>query len=274
MPFAQVAPARAFASNRNQRNLSGLWWSATVGGHVGYESWLEHDQLMLLGFDPAVVGICSQPFWLFWAANDRPGWHAPDYFARRADGTALVVVCRPVERRRPRVGRSSRRLGRPARRWGGSSSCWEPRMRSVCGTSGGWWATSIPTIGRSGRFAAAGDIRRAGATVGLRRGGGRTAGRAAGVVPPFVGSVRGQPSVRMNLHQIHGHRPVGGYFDHVPVRHRSQWRSVTMDDRVEAQPAVESVPEAVAFPDAPQGMPRPETPGWSLYPIFGATSFC
>jgi hypothetical protein len=27
---------------------------------VGYESWLERDQLMLLDFDPAVVGIASQ----------------------------------------------------------------------------------------------------------------------------------------------------------------------------------------------------------------------
>jgi hypothetical protein len=28
--------------------------------------------------------------------------HAPDYFARRADGSAVVIDCRPAERRRPR----------------------------------------------------------------------------------------------------------------------------------------------------------------------------
>ena len=28
--------------------------------------------------------------------------HAPDYFARRADGSAVVVDCRPAERRKPR----------------------------------------------------------------------------------------------------------------------------------------------------------------------------
>jgi hypothetical protein len=67
---------------------------------VGYESWLERDHVMLLDFDPAVVGIASQPFWLSWTAPDGRGVaHAPDYFARRVDGSAVVVDCRPVERR-------------------------------------------------------------------------------------------------------------------------------------------------------------------------------
>jgi hypothetical protein len=46
------------------------------------------------------VGIAAQPFWLSWP-NGSGGRtrHAPDYFARRADGSALVVDCRPVERR-------------------------------------------------------------------------------------------------------------------------------------------------------------------------------
>jgi hypothetical protein len=58
---------------------------------------------MALDFDPTVVGIASQPFWLFW--RDEAGKlisHAPDFFARRADGTSVVVDCRPVERRKPR----------------------------------------------------------------------------------------------------------------------------------------------------------------------------
>ncbi|MCX4523644.1 TnsA-like heteromeric transposase endonuclease subunit [Streptomyces anulatus] len=103
VPFEHALPVRAFTSYRRQRNLPGRWWSATTGGHVGYESWLERDQVMLLDFDPAVVGISSQPFWLFWAASGgRPVSHAPDYFARRDDGAAVVVDCRPAERRRPR----------------------------------------------------------------------------------------------------------------------------------------------------------------------------
>ena len=47
-----AAPVRRFASYRGQRHLPGLWWSATVGRHVGYESWLERDHVMALDFDP------------------------------------------------------------------------------------------------------------------------------------------------------------------------------------------------------------------------------
>lgn len=91
-------------SRRGQRHLPGRWWSATDGGHVGYESWLERDHVMLLYFDPTVVGIASQPFRLSWTAADgRSRSHVPDYFARWADGSAVVVDCRPVDRRdRPR----------------------------------------------------------------------------------------------------------------------------------------------------------------------------
>ena len=59
-------PVRRFTSRKGQRHLSGLWWSATTGGHVGFESWLERDHLLNLDFDPTVVGIASQPFWLHW----------------------------------------------------------------------------------------------------------------------------------------------------------------------------------------------------------------
>ncbi len=66
---------------------------------MGYESWLERDRLMLLDFDRDVVGIASQPFWLYWTPDEgRARCHAPDYFARRADGSALVVDCRAPER--------------------------------------------------------------------------------------------------------------------------------------------------------------------------------
>ena len=96
-PFESCSPIRRFTSHKGQRHLSGLWWSATTGGHVGFESWMERDHVMALDFDPTVVGIASQPFWLSW--RDDAGKlisHAPDFFARRADGTSVVVDCRPV----------------------------------------------------------------------------------------------------------------------------------------------------------------------------------
>lgn len=74
-----------------------------MGAHVGFESWLERDNLMLLDFDPAVAAVSSQPFWLFWnAENGKTRSHAPDYFARLHDGSAVVVDCRPIERIKPK----------------------------------------------------------------------------------------------------------------------------------------------------------------------------
>ena len=96
--FEEGAPARSFPSYRGQRNFPGWWWSATTGRHVGFESWLERDQLMLLDFDPQVTGIASQPFWLRWRCGDGVRSHLPDYFARRVDGGALVVDVRPDDR--------------------------------------------------------------------------------------------------------------------------------------------------------------------------------
>lgn len=103
VPFERCRPVRRFPSYKGQRHYSGRWWSATMGCHVGFESWLERDHLMLLDFDPAVVAVASQPFWLFWTSeHGKARSHAPDYFVRRRDGSALVVDCRPAERIRPK----------------------------------------------------------------------------------------------------------------------------------------------------------------------------
>ena len=54
---------------------------------------------MALDADPEVVGVAAQPMWLRWAAESgRPVRHAPDYFARRADGTGVVIDVRPDQR--------------------------------------------------------------------------------------------------------------------------------------------------------------------------------
>lgn len=44
--FEMVEPARRFPSFRGQKNFSGSWRSATMGGHIGYESWMERDWLI------------------------------------------------------------------------------------------------------------------------------------------------------------------------------------------------------------------------------------
>ena len=74
VPFEECMPVRGFPSYKGQRNHVGRWWTATTGSLVGYESWLERDWLMLLDFDPDVVGIAAQPFWLLWTTpHDGPG---------------------------------------------------------------------------------------------------------------------------------------------------------------------------------------------------------
>jgi hypothetical protein len=65
-----------------------------MGGHVGFESWLEREHAMMLDFDPAVAAFCSQPFWLRWQDGGRARRHAPDYFARMRDGSGLVIDVR------------------------------------------------------------------------------------------------------------------------------------------------------------------------------------
>lgn len=89
-------PVRSFPSYRRQRNYPGLYWSATMGRHAGFESWVERDRLVGLDFD-RVIGIASQPFWLYWVHGGSVRKHAPDFFARLAGGSALVLDSRPLD---------------------------------------------------------------------------------------------------------------------------------------------------------------------------------
>jgi hypothetical protein len=95
--FEHVSPVRLFGSFRGQRSFQGSWWFATTGEHVGFESWVERDAVMLLDFDPDVVAVSSQPFWLTWAGRPGVRRHVPDFFARLADGSAVVIDVRPDE---------------------------------------------------------------------------------------------------------------------------------------------------------------------------------
>jgi TnsA-like endonuclease N terminal len=129
LPLEEALPARRIVSRRGQRHLPGQWWSSTCGCHVGFESWLERDHLMLMDFDPGVAAIASQPFWLSWTdAGGKRRRHAPDYFARRVDGTGVVVDCRPEEMRgEPR----DREAFEAARRACGEAG-WEYRLAGRC----------------------------------------------------------------------------------------------------------------------------------------------
>ena len=95
--FERVSPVRSFGPFRGQRSFQGSWWFATTGEHVGFESWVERDAVMLLDFDPDVVAVSSQPFCLRWAGQPGARRHVPDYFARLADGSAVVIDVRPDE---------------------------------------------------------------------------------------------------------------------------------------------------------------------------------
>jgi hypothetical protein len=94
-PFEKVPPVRSFPSTTDQVNWPGCWWSVTSGRHVGYESWVERDVAMMLDFDRAVIGFSSQPFWLYWPGERCQRRHAPDFFARLADGGGVVLDVRP-----------------------------------------------------------------------------------------------------------------------------------------------------------------------------------
>jgi hypothetical protein len=122
--LADMTPARRIRPRKGQRHLPGLWWSATNGRHVGYESWLERDQVTWLDWDREVTGIASQPFRLRWAGRDGPARsHVPDYFAARAGRPALVIDCRPVGRRGPADRAAFEATGRACARAG-----WEYRL--------------------------------------------------------------------------------------------------------------------------------------------------
>lgn len=101
--FEDMPPVRSFPSRPGQRHFPGLWWAATTGDHVGYESWLERDHVMALDFDQEMVAFSSQPFQLVLAVpGERALRHTPDFFARQRDGSAVVIDVRADDRIEPK----------------------------------------------------------------------------------------------------------------------------------------------------------------------------
>jgi hypothetical protein len=140
VPFERAGPSRSFPSFKGQRNFPGLWWAATTGEHVGYESWVERDVAMLLDFDPAIVAFSAQPFWLIWSGQQGERTHAPDFFARRADGTGVVIDVRPDDLVNPEVAEvfdvtagACGEVGWEFRRTGGPSAVLAVNLRWLAG---------------------------------------------------------------------------------------------------------------------------------------------
>lgn len=138
--FERAAPVRVVQAVRGQRNFAGEWWLASTGLHVGFESWLERDHVMGLDFDPSVVGVASQPFWLSWSSSGRTRRHAPDYFARLRDGTGVVVDVRPDDRIRPPdaeafavTAQACESVGWQYRRVGAIDPVWAANVRWLAG---------------------------------------------------------------------------------------------------------------------------------------------
>lgn len=96
--FPDAIPWRRFQSYRGQGHYSGLYWSATMGDHVPYESRLELEALVLADFDPAITWIRSQPFRLESAEASTKQTHVPDYLFRFADDRLSVVDVKPQGR--------------------------------------------------------------------------------------------------------------------------------------------------------------------------------
>lgn len=83
-------PWRTFPWYLGQRNYSGLYWCATEGAHVGYESRLELSRLMVADFDADAKHIASQPFQLKASIGGEPFKRVPDYLVC-TDTVPLVI---------------------------------------------------------------------------------------------------------------------------------------------------------------------------------------
>src|SRR6185312_12005343 len=94
-------PVRSFPSYRGKRSFPGWYWATTLGGLVGFESWVERDHLVALDFDASVVGIVSQPFWLCWtpAGGKRPSCSGFPGPSSRRCGDGARFAARAVGRR-------------------------------------------------------------------------------------------------------------------------------------------------------------------------------
>ncbi len=89
--FENAALARTIPEYIGQRHTPGDYWSATTGSLISYESWLESKWMTLLDFDLDITAYSSQPL-TFHGVDAAGSWsHTPDIFARRRDGSVLLL---------------------------------------------------------------------------------------------------------------------------------------------------------------------------------------
>lgn len=88
---------RRVRSSAGQRHYSGLFWSATNGEHVPYESRLELDRLWPADFDPQVCRIAAQPLWLSGRDGSAVRRYVPDLLLRQRGGGTVVVDVKPQQ---------------------------------------------------------------------------------------------------------------------------------------------------------------------------------
>jgi hypothetical protein len=84
-------PVREFRCYKGRQHYSGWYWSATMNGHVAYESRLELARIMLADFDPAVTGLAAQPFQL-----TGPGRHPRPRLVRGDQPHRALAISRRI----------------------------------------------------------------------------------------------------------------------------------------------------------------------------------
>lgn len=135
VPFAEVTwhdvadsdPFRTFHAYKGRLHYDGLWWSSTVGKHVGYESLHERSFLATADADPDVVHISSQPLQVSGPdlVSDRLRTRIPDYLLAYADGSVeLVDVTTPKRAGSERVVEASAWLRQACRLRGWHYRLW------------------------------------------------------------------------------------------------------------------------------------------------------
>jgi len=89
-------PVRLPPTYRGQRSYPGLFWAATNGRTLVYESLLELDRLWLADHDPSVTAFATQPFQVSGRDGAATRSHVPDVLLMHADGAVTVVDVKPA----------------------------------------------------------------------------------------------------------------------------------------------------------------------------------
>ena len=105
--LVDCAPIREPSFYRGQRSKPGLYWMASMGGHVSYESKFERDFLKRADFDGDVVQVLPQPIRLRFQRNKAPFRHTPDFLLRRADATLELVDVKGAHARQKPIVRTA-----------------------------------------------------------------------------------------------------------------------------------------------------------------------